>query len=93
MIEAVGLIERFGFPIVAAVGMAYLVFFVYKWVTTEIRPVISTANSTLIGLIDRIRLLDQDMIRLQEKVETVIHLRNLSFDSDNQKALNKSSKE
>ena len=58
------LINQYGFPIVAAVGMGYFIYYVWKWVTTDVKPVLSDANSTLIGLIDRIRMLDNDLIRL-----------------------------
>jgi hypothetical protein len=73
--EVADLISKYGFPIVAAVGMGYMIYFIYKWVTTEIKPVIGQANNTLIALIDRIRMLDNDLIRLNQKVETVLQLR------------------
>jgi hypothetical protein len=73
--EVANLISKYGFPIVAAVGMGYMIYFIYKWVTTEIKPVIGQANNTLIALIDRIRMLDNDLIRLNQKVETVLQLR------------------
>ena len=65
------IIGQYGFPIVAAVGMGYFIYYVWTWVTTEIKPVIGQANGTLIALIDRIRMLDNDLIRLNQKVETV----------------------
>jgi hypothetical protein len=68
-------VNKFGFPVVAAAGMGYFIYFVWKWVTTEIKPVIGQANGTLIALIDRIRMLDNDLIRLNQKVETVMELR------------------
>ena len=36
----------------------------------------------LIGLIDRIRMLDNDLIRLNQKVNTVLHLRGKSIESE-----------
>jgi hypothetical protein len=80
MNEVVDLINRYGFPIVAAVGMAMLIKYVYVWATTEIKPVISQANGTLIALIDRIRMLDNDLLRLNQKVETVMELRGKSIE-------------
>ena len=65
-------VSEYGFPIVAAVGLGYFVYYVWKWVTTEIDPVIGEANKTLIGLIDRIRMLDNDMIRLTQKLNMVL---------------------
>jgi hypothetical protein len=74
------LISKYGFPIVSAVGMAGFVYYVWTWVTTEIKPVIGQANGTLIALIDRIRMLDNDLIRLNQKVETVMELRGKTIE-------------
>ena len=62
--ELATVIKDFGFPIVAAVGMGYFVFYVWKWVTTEIKPVIEETTGKLIGLIDKVRMLDNDMKEL-----------------------------
>ena len=69
------IIGQYGFPIVAAVGMGYFIYYVWKWVTTEVKPVLGEANGTLIGLIDRIRMLDNDLIRLNQKLTIVLQLR------------------
>ena len=76
------LINKYGFPIVSAAGMGYFIYFVWKWVTTVIKPVISQANGTLIALIDRIRMLDNDLIRLNQKVEVVLQLRGKTIDKE-----------
>jgi hypothetical protein len=76
------LINKYGFPIVAAGGMGYLIFYVWKWATQEIKPVLSEANATLIALIDRIRMLDNDLIRLNQKVNTTLHLRGKVIESE-----------
>jgi hypothetical protein len=57
------------------VGLGAIIKYVWSWATTEIKPVISDANTVLIALIDRIRCLDNDLIRLNQKVNTVLHLR------------------
>lgn len=69
------LIGKYGFPIVAAGGLGYFVFYIWKWVTEEIDPVISESNKVLIELIDRIRMLDNDLIRLNQKVNVILSLR------------------
>ena len=74
------LISKYGFPIVAAVGLGFIIKYVWTWATTEVKPVISEANSVLIALIDRIRMLDNDLIRLNQKVNTVLHLRGKSIE-------------
>jgi hypothetical protein len=74
------LINKYGFPIVAAAGMGYLIYYVWEWATKDIKPVLSEANTTLIALIDRIRMLDNDLIRLNQKVDTVLHLRGKTIE-------------
>ena len=69
------LINKYGFPIVAAGGMGYLIYYVWQWATIEIKPVLSEANTVLIALIDRIRMLDNDLIRLNQKLNVVLQLR------------------
>lgn len=76
------LVGKYGFPIIAAFGMGGFVYYVWTWVTTEIKPVIGQANGTLIALIDRIRMLDNDLIRLNQKVETVLQLRGKTIDKE-----------
>lgn len=82
MDDIVGLINDFGFPIVAAIGLGYFVYFVWKWVTEEIDPVLSEANITLIALIDRVRMLDNDLIRLNQKLNVVLTLHEQHNDSE-----------
>ena len=62
--------------------MGYFVYYVWKWATTEVKPVLSEANGTLIALIDRIRMLDNDLIRLNQKVDTVLHLRGKTIERE-----------
>ena len=76
------LVNKYGFPIVMAVGMGYIIKYVWEWSTKEVKPVISEANTVLIALIDRIRMLDNDLIRLNQKVNTVLHLRGKIIESD-----------
>mgnify|MGYP005989527283 FL=1 len=74
-VDLAKVVSEYGFPIVAAVGLGYFVYYVWKWVTTQIDPVIGDANRTLIGLIDRIRMLDNDMIRLTQKLNMVLEFK------------------
>ena len=80
MVDIADLISKYGFPIVAAVGLGAIIKYVWSWATTEIKPVISDANAVLIALIDRIRMLDNDLIRLNQKVNTVLHLRGKTIE-------------
>lgn len=76
------MISKYGFPIISAAGMGYFIYYVWTWVTSEIKPVIGQANGTLIALIDRIRMLDNDLIRLNQKVETVMALRGKTIEKE-----------
>ena len=69
------LVKQYGFPIVASVGMGYFVFFIYKFVTDKLMPLIGETNVILIALIDRIRMLDNDLIRLNQKVSVVLQIK------------------
>jgi hypothetical protein len=80
--DIVELINKYGFPIVAAGGMGYMIFFVWTWATKEVKPVLSNANTVLIALIDRIRMLDNDLIRLNQKVDVVLHLRGKTIEHE-----------
>ena len=76
------LIKQYGFPIVAAVGMGYFVYFIYSFVTKELTPLIGQTSGILIALIDRIRMLDNDLIRLNQKVDVVLHLRGKTIEHE-----------
>ena len=65
------IIQDYGFPTVTVFFLAYFIYFLWKFITTEITPKLSSTSATLIKLIDRIRMLDNDLIRLQTKVKTV----------------------
>jgi hypothetical protein len=80
--DVVELINKYGFPIVAAAGMGYMIFYVWTWATKEVKPILSEANTVLIALIDRIRMLDNDLIRLNQKVNTVLHLRGKIIEAE-----------
>ena len=69
-------INQYGFPIIAAMGLGYFVYYIWQWVTQEIKPVLGEANKTLIALIDRIRMLDNDLIRLNTKLKMIEELEN-----------------
>ena len=75
-------IGKYGFPIVAAGGMGYMIWWIWNWATVEVKPVISEANTVLIALIDRIRMLDNDLIRLNQKLNIVLQLRGKEIESE-----------
>ena len=68
-------VNEYGFPIVATVGLLYMIHFIWNFITNNIKAKLAEANTALIALIDRIRMLDNDIIRLQQKLDTAIELR------------------
>ena len=73
--DVVDLIQKFGFPTVMVIGLGYFVYYVWQTITKTIDPAVSEMKTTIIRLTDQLRLLDQDMIRLKEKVDTVVRLK------------------
>ena len=71
-INVVDLINTYGFPIIASIGLGYFIYYVWKWVTDQVDPVIEDSHLTLIKLIDRVRMLDNDLIRLKTKLDMLI---------------------
>ena len=65
------IIQEYGFPIVAVFFLAYFIWFLYNYIVREIKPKLAKTSSTLINLIDRIRMLDNDLIRLKTKIDTL----------------------
>ena len=76
----VELVNQYGVPIVVAVGIACFIFYIWKFVTSKILPSLGQASTTLIALIDRIRMLDNDMIRLDQKIHTIIEIQDQQSD-------------
>jgi prefoldin subunit 5 len=73
--DIVQIVADFGFPVVMVVGLGYFVYFVWQTITNKIDPAVQEMKGTIIRLTDQLRLLDQDMIRLQQKVNTVIEIK------------------
>lgn len=69
------LIQDYGFPVVMVIGLGYYVYFVWNFVSENIEPEIEKMHFQLIKLIDQVRMLDQDMIRLQQKVDVILEMR------------------
>lgn len=72
--DIIELVNQYGLPIVVAGGMGYFIFFIWKYVTTQIKPKLGETATVLIALIDRIRMLDNDLIRLDQKLNIFIEM-------------------
>ena len=69
------LISEYGFLIVMMVGLGYFVYYIWWFVGEKLEPEIEEQHMALIRLIDQVRMLDQDLIRLQQKVDVVLEYR------------------
>ena len=69
------MLNQYGFATVAAIAMGWFIYFIYNYVTGQIIEKLDKAQMTTIALIDRIRMLDNDLIRLRSKLNTVLELR------------------
>ena len=90
--DIVQLVSDFGFPVVMVVGLGYFVYFVWQTITNEIDPAVESMKTTIIRLTDQLRLLDQDMIRLQEKVNTALELKEKNENNKYKKGKDKETK-
>jgi len=75
--DIASLVNEYGFPAVMVVGLGYFVYFVWRFVNDKLQPEIDKQHMALIRLIDRMRMLDQDLIRLQQKVDVVLKYKEI----------------
>ena len=73
--DVAGLISDYGFPVVACVFLGYFIYYVWNFMNKEVKPALSKMHMALIRCIDQMRMLDQDQIRLQQKVNVVLEYR------------------
>ncbi len=77
------LIAQYGFPTIMVVGLGYFVYFVYNFIQEHLDPATEKMHFQLIRVIDQMRMLDQDLIRLQQKVDTVLEYKENEKKKDN----------
>ena len=65
-------IQQYGFPIIACIGLGYFLYYIWQYISTVIEPELEKMHFALIRVIDQTRMLDQDLIRLQQKVNVVL---------------------
>jgi len=79
-------ISDYGFPIVMAVGLGYFIYYVWWYIGEHIEPKLDEMHFALIRVIDQVRMLDQDLIRLQQKVNVVLEYRENEKKKGNENA-------
>ena len=72
MNDLIMLISDYGFPIVMMVGLGYFIYYIWWFVGEKLEPEIEKQHIALIRVIDQVRMLDQDLIRLQQNVDVVL---------------------
>ena len=90
------ILNQYGFATLAAIAMGWFIYFIYKFTTENLKKKLGEANTALIGLLDRIRMLDNDLIRLRSKLNTVLEIQENERRNDKSKEskrISKTSKE
>ena len=70
----IDILNQYGFATLAAIAMGWFIYFIYKFTTENLKKKLGEANTALIALLDRIRMLDNDLIRLSSKLNTVLEI-------------------
>lgn len=73
--EIADLVAQYGFTTIMVVGLGYFVYFVWNFIGEHLDPATEKMHFQLIRVIDQMRMLDQDLIRLQQKVDVVLEYR------------------
>ena len=68
----VTILNDYGFPIVMMVGLGYFIYYIWWFVGEKLEHEIEKQYFALIKVIDQVRMLDKDLIRLQQKVDVVL---------------------
>ena len=74
----VTILNDYGFPIVMMVGLGYFIYYIWWFVGEKLEPEIEKQHFALIKVIDQVRMLDQDLIRLQQKLDVVLEYKENS---------------
>jgi hypothetical protein len=73
--DIVQLVTDYGFPVIMSCGMGFMIHYIWSFIGEHIDPALGDMHMALIRVIDQVRMLDQDMIRLQQKVNVVLEYR------------------
>ena len=84
------ILNQYGFATLAAIAMGWFIFFIYTYITQEVTKKLSDASGALIQLIDKIRRLDNDIIRqsfltfsgLPHRLEKFLKIQGVNYIND-----------
>ena len=88
----IDILNQYGFATLAAIAMGWFIYFIYKFTTENLKKKLGEANKALIDLLDRIRMLDNDLIRLRSKLNTVLEIQENERRNDKSKESKRISK-
>ena len=71
------IINNYGVPTLGFIAAGYFIYWIYNYTTKQIKPSLGQTHVVLIKLLDRIRMLDNDMIRMDQKINTILELRDI----------------
>ena len=91
-LSVVDILNQYGFATLAAIAMGYFIYFIYRFTTENLKKKLGEANTALIGLLDRIRMLDNDLIRLRSELNTVLEIQENERRNDKSKESKRISK-
>ena len=72
--DYIKVIETVGIPAAGAMGLGYLLWVLFKYFMNEINKKLDTQHGMIVALIDRIRQMDNDMIRIDAMVRAAMGL-------------------
>lgn len=73
--QLVDALSEFGFPVVLSIGMGYFIYYIWWFIENKLNPALDEMHRALIRVIDQSRMMDQDLIRLQQKVNVILEYR------------------
>ena len=71
-------VGKFGFSLIAIIGLGFFVWHIWKWVTTKVNHALGQVGASLGKLKKQVQTLDKDMIRLNTKLKILIEERHIS---------------
>jgi hypothetical protein len=66
------LLETVGIPAAFAVGAGWMVWKLFQHLIADVHKKLDTQHSMIVALIDRVRQMDNDMIRIDSMCRTVL---------------------
>ena len=72
------IIGTYGFPVIALLLTGYFIWYIWGWVTKDVKPALGQCGSSLSKLKKQIQALDNDMIRLEMKLKILIQERHIT---------------